>query len=459
MADDVIFNQLPEPPVRAEDGTLDTRVGFRDGSRPTGPQPPVFTVTATSSSLTAVIQGSNGATSYNIRVNGGAAVSGLTVSGLQANTQYSVEVQGINAEGTGDWSDPVLHSTTESLPEGSLIFEIDYSQQQPWAVQHKNQRYIYEGYTGEDGSSGYVAGDNLPPGFDFMYPSEAWHPNGDKHGNNAFPGQQPVMQISNLHGNMNDPNGNSWIMYDESEGGPGQWGSDSVMTKDLGQEYPELHFVVWVRFQPDWQWHAQQVPLGSSDQGAMKFLRCRRMTGEASPNRFDFYGREARQGSPVCIFDPKIWVKRDGFQSARHQVSLRGYSSLQDYDNGIDYFHFFDRAEYPTVEDQPIRDAQGNLMTIAQVYNTGQWHKYELHVKMDSSPGARDGVCETWWDGLKVIDLHNIPWRRVGDLHPIGWNEISLGGNMDNLWAPEAEQAEQWYQVHSFHLYTSRPVN
>lgn len=39
MADDVIFNQLPEPPIRAEDGTLDTRVGYRDGSRPTDPPP------------------------------------------------------------------------------------------------------------------------------------------------------------------------------------------------------------------------------------------------------------------------------------------------------------------------------------------------------------------------------------------------------------------------------------
>jgi hypothetical protein len=39
----------------------------------------------------------------------------------------------------------------------------------------------------------------------------------------------------------------------------------------------------------------------------------------------------------------------------------------------------------------------------------------------------------------------------------MGWNECSIGGNMHNIWVAEIEQAEQWYQVDDFKIYSGRP--
>ncbi|MDG5498954.1 fibronectin type III domain-containing protein [Marinobacter sp. BGYM27] len=100
------------------------------GSRPSAP--PDFTVVKSTNSITAVVTQANGATSYKVRVNSGSGVSGLTASGLDAETEYPFSVMGINADGASEWSTAVDVTTsaesmsggTEALgwvaPEGSL---------------------------------------------------------------------------------------------------------------------------------------------------------------------------------------------------------------------------------------------------------------------------------------------------------------------------------------------------
>lgn len=95
----------------ADDDTRRSR--YPDGTNPLAPSaPPVFTTSKTSSTITATITNANGATSYNVRVDAGAAVSGLTVSGLTAETAYSFQVQGVNTYGVSAWSAAVSITTS-----------------------------------------------------------------------------------------------------------------------------------------------------------------------------------------------------------------------------------------------------------------------------------------------------------------------------------------------------------
>lgn len=113
------------PDMRAEPPE-DMAVTPTDGSAPAeAPHaPPAFTASSTASSITATITAANGATRYEVRVDGGAAVEGLTVPGLSSGVTYAFQVQGVNAHGASAWSEAV-DVTTEAGGVAPL-FEDDF---------------------------------------------------------------------------------------------------------------------------------------------------------------------------------------------------------------------------------------------------------------------------------------------------------------------------------------------
>ena len=344
--------------------------------------------------------------------------------------------------------------------DGSLIFDADFANQPDWAPEYGSQSYRFVGDTYTDGSanSNYPslnadASQNLPGKFDFFYTGERWHPNGDRNANYApEPTKQPVGFIGNIHGNLTDPNGKSFVVTDESYGNPGQWGSDAQLTKDLGAEYSELWFEVWVRFQPGFQW---QALIERDTQSTMKLLRCRRHSGITTNNRYSFFGEDAYSGYPVMIQDLKVWPVYTDENWMRSVGFLRGYSHPDTYGTSDAYSTMGDYDENP---EEGIYQGGSTALSWEQTFGDGEWHKINVYLKMDSSPGAGDGIYEFWLDDIMEYEITDIPWRQVGDPDPMGWNECSIGGNMHNIWAAETEKAEQWYQVDEFKVYNGKPA-
>lgn len=89
------------------------------------PGAPTFTVSKSSTSITATITDAAGATSYESSVDGTTWVSGLTASGLTAETPYTFQVRGINSAGTGAASSQAV--TTNAASALSLVAESGYS--------------------------------------------------------------------------------------------------------------------------------------------------------------------------------------------------------------------------------------------------------------------------------------------------------------------------------------------
>ncbi|MGP4843325.1 hypothetical protein ACTXGQ_04265 [Marinobacter sp. 1Y8] len=86
-----------------------------------GPGVPVMgTPTTTSSSITGVVTNANGATSYQTRVDGGTPINGLTASGLDDETEYSVEWLGYDGSQYSDWTTAVDVSTEAVSEYGAL---------------------------------------------------------------------------------------------------------------------------------------------------------------------------------------------------------------------------------------------------------------------------------------------------------------------------------------------------
>ncbi len=62
-------------------------------------------------------------------------------------------------------------------------------------------------------------------------------------------------------------------------------------------------------------------------------------------------------------------------------------------------------------------DANGNRQS------DGQWHAYEVHLKLNT-PGIADGVAETWIDGIRRISATGIDFIRTG-----GWTYLAMAEN------------------------------
>lgn len=63
-------------------------------------------------------------------------------------------------------------------------------------------------------------------------------------------------------------------------------------------------------------------------------------------------------------------------------------------------------------------------------YGDGGWHYHEVHLKMNSSPGATDGEYGYYINGVPQLVVNNVPWIATGGTM-VGWNMVSPGGNQD----------------------------
>ena len=55
----------------------------------------------------------------------------------------------------------------------------------------------------------------------------------------------------------------------------------------------------------------------------------------------------------------------------------------------------------------------------------GQWHMYEVHLKMDTN--GSDGIAEMWIDGVQRLSHSNVDFATQA-----GWDNIGLGNNQRN---------------------------
>ena len=85
--------------------------------------------------------------------------------------------------------------------------------------------------------------------------------------------------------------------------------------------------------------------------------------------------------------------------------------------------------------DTPQRIREGVTPGAPGGFADGQWHRYDIHVKMNTRNGStwnRDGVYEFRYDGLPVVSYTNVQWKYAGSDPVLGWNTVQFGGNSSN---------------------------
>ena len=94
---------------------------------------------------------------------------------------------------------------------------------------------------------------------------------------------------------------------------------------------------------------------------------------------------------------------------------------------------------------------------VVNPYQTGDWVKINIRIKMDSFPGAGDGIEEVWINDVLEKSRYDIPYRRAGEGEGVGFNWFSIGGNAHNYPFPDSAQHEQWFAITDLKIYDGKP--
>ncbi|WP_372972236.1 hypothetical protein [Marinobacter sp.] len=321
-----------------------------------------------------------------------------------------------------------------------LVFDADFNNTPDWSNEEVAQRLRYPGDTLDPSAAA-----NIPGNFDSYYTSEWWHPNGSS-GKAPVPGSKPVASIDGSQSRQ--AGGKSFVVYDESYGTPGGWGADAQLGKDLPGVYDELWVEFYIKFQQDWVW--MDVENGSG-QTITKLFRARYVPENyKEETRYDFFGVGGRAKAPVYMLDLKSWTKPDS-SIARLTPFIRGFTPQELI--GVDEHYFLKEYE----EETSIYQGNKDSLSFAEVFQTGDWVKVNIRIKMDSAPGAGDGVEEVWINDVLEKKRTDIPFRREGEGQGVGFNWISIGGNTHNYPYPDEAQHEQWYAVTDLKVWNGKP--
>lgn len=196
------------------------------------------------------------------------------------------------------------------------------------------------------------------------------------------------------------------------------------LSKTFAQDYEELYVRVWIKTQSKW------------------------MTAHDSSIKLWRIGHWDRQGSAFAYFPEGDGAPLAGINWATN-VTYRSTNGIPD-GCYVTWARFDpqETAYYPAEKnpfwnDVPQRLLSGVRPDGAGGFADGQWHRYDVHVKMNTRTGDtwnRDGIYEFWYDGTLIRSEKTVNWRNSGSDSRVGWNTIQLGGNSDNQYAGDTPQ-------------------
>lgn len=323
-----------------------------------------------------------------------------------------------------------------------VIFEEDFDDQPDWtSTMHttKNQQTV-------------DAGDVIPEGWYGIYQGTQWSPE------TGYPDNHASLEIlAKNQDKAKGGEGKSAVNWRESYSkGWKNWASDSQLTKVFDKQYKQIYVEFEVRFSPNFYGRNEASPYMS------KLFRAGSWSGEGGV----FSGYEGNVG-PLMIWD----YKRDDY-GVRNNIAFRGGPHGENYYMQDEYPRFasLNYGAHTAGQGEGGSDPQltdliggGNLIdysgTIAhdQVFGPSEkWTKIAFFLKINSSPGATDGVLRQWVNGVQIVNREDIPWVQENvENKMVGWNYIAIGGNDYFQAYPNEEQFEDWYAIDNILVATS----
>ena len=299
---------------------------------------------------------------------------------------------------------PADSGKTPSQPAaGNVIFSENFDDLPDW---QPSGRCLYPGYAKDC--------DKLPGQFDTLYTDD------------ANPTHAPCyIEAAAARGGS----GKGYHHWDESRGDNRRWKAECQLGARLPGDYQSLWFSLWIRINPDAEWE------GGSE--STKLLR-------------------------GGVFNSKVMDGTARTTMFRLNNSSSGNRGLGRTTGGIFFVNFVRHSHGPTrlrlsTRCNPVYKCGGKnswsfLISPENAgggsdwkdnLGDGQWHHIEVHMAMNSSPGARDGILAVYYDGREIGRLAKVPWRMQGAEAWIkGINGFFIAGNSENVWRGNIDSRE-----------------
>lgn len=324
-----------------------------------------------------------------------------------------------------------------------------------------NSRVLFE--ESFDELPDYTSSEELDlPGWSFRRNGEVtWSPE------TGYPDKHDAFEIMGSNSEKaRGGGGKSFVAWRESYN-PGwkQWNSDGILAKYFESGFEQLYVSFYIRFGENW------TPSGTS-----KLFRIYSWNADGSP--FQFF-RDGNAG-PIFIWDysrnnygiRNVHAYRGGPHGENYQMDNsdipglpRNLVNLGDasYNFTEDTRGMSSDGSDPEIADLSsgglISDDMSQTVTHEQIFGSSDnWTKVAFFVKMNSSPGANDGVLIQWINDEKIFVNRNINWvgENSGNIM-VDWNVVAIGGNDFFREYPNSERREEWYSIDDLFISTEIP--
>lgn len=344
---------------------------------------------------------------------------------------------------------------TSSFSHAEVIFQESFDDQPDWTSGM---------YPSSNSALLPWEGDILPPGWFAGREDKQWAPSSgdsDRH--------EAVEILANNTGVMTrDGSGKSFVSWRESydpDGAGRRWNSDGMLLKYFESGYKQLYVEFWINFSNEsiqtyyrdgfgmskifriynWGGNESQFFEYFGDENSPKFLwDFGGATKYGIRNRLSLYARGPNFDPSEIPSLPKDFISGSG-----GDLDLSYYSNIggQEADGGT--------AELPNKKDGGV--ITGWPVHLDQLMGDERvWTKMAFFVRMNSSPGAADGILAQWIDGQRILYNTNIPWVRSG-YSMVPWNIVAIGGNDNFSYYDNAERHEEWYAIDDIKVMTEPP--
>ena len=207
----------------------------------------------------------------------------------------------------------------------------------------------------------------------------------------------------------------------EVSGSNGTWTGGDAMHMWLGSAgHKDLYVRFYLKYPPEWKWTNDLNPIANRGafQKIMKIARYNGAWGDGGNPTLYTAPQNGGKVHPVWIPDWYQYISTTPSQT---------------------YYYNSERYSPDYTSNDPVTDFYSNNAALypqrSQLKwpSDSEWHCYEFRAKMNSTPGATDGVSEIWLDGVKVWSKTNVAWVKAGGDVSQGWNDVTI---LDNATIP-----------------------
>ena len=361
-------------------------------------------------------------------------------------------------------ADGVLWSTAAALRDGSrepvdpgsatLLFEEDFSQQPNWNSAGLETASGTEFWADE--------GDPIPAGWDAARVTSGWSES------KGYPGGKETLYITDEPEFQMTPGTKSMVYWGSFRDTSAYW-CDGILAKAFQEGLNEAFIKFNIKFGPGW-----------INRYAQKIFR---IQGWGNLEKSDFWSSDQ-------IYPGFIWAPNQSNYGTRNNHALRSWprnsdlwnnpplinlprpfvSSSLDLNWGENTYDWDDDGivdndpQIPDLVNGGVFPNTGASFDHTQVWGT-QWHELQFYIKMNSAPGAQDGIIAQWRNGRIIWKNTSIPWAQSDAESVPALRAIKFGGNCSNYRGPDGvpdpvsneDRLQHWYAITGIKIYDGLP--